>query len=445
MTDNTANLTRPEWPSPLYGWYTAVVLLLAYTFSFVDRQVLNLLVTPIQADLQISDFQIALLQGPAFVLTYVLMSVPLGRLVDRFHRVTIMIGGLLAWSAATVACGLSRSFAQLGFSRLGVGAGEAAMTPAAWSVLSDTFPPEKLAGPISVYLMGPYLGAGLAMIAGAEVLDWSREAERIALPLIGELAPWQFTFVAVGLPWLLVAALLLSIREPTRKGRTSQTRDAPPWNSVFAFVSKHARIYAALLIGAPFIVVMLYGLQGWIPTVMVRVYDWDLAQAGRVYGVVALLAGSGGVLTGPWVARRLEARGHADAPLRLATLAAAAAAVAMALLPWQSDAHAGLACVALASFFVTLPLALVASALQLVTPNEMRGVVVGAYVVTTNVIGLALGPTLVAASTDYLFRDPGAVAWSLALVSAVAGPIAVVILAFGMKPYTRRMAEMAGR
>lgn len=445
MTDNTANLTRPQWPSPLYGWYTAVVLLLAYTFSFVDRQVLNLLVTPIQADLQISDFQIALLQGPAFVLTYVLMSVPLGRLVDRFHRVTIMIGGLLAWSAATVACGLSRSFAQLGFSRLGVGAGEAAMTPAAWSVLSDTFPPEKLAGPISVYLMGPYLGAGLAMIAGAEVLDWSREAGRIALPLIGELAPWQFTFVAVGLPGLLVAALLLSIREPARKGRASQTRDAPPWNTVFAFVSKHARIYAALLLGAPFIVVMLYGLQGWIPTVMVRVYDWDLAQAGRVYGVVALLAGSGGVLTGPWVARRLEARGHADAPLRLATLAAAAAAVAMALLPWQSDAHAGLACVALASFFVTLPLALVASALQLVTPNEMRGVVVGTYVVTTNVIGLALGPTLVAASTDYLFRDPGAVAWSLALVSAVAGPIAVAILAFGMKPYARRMAEMAGR
>ena len=445
MTDNVPDLTRPEWPSPRYGWYTVVVLLLAYTFSFVDRQVLNLLVTPIQADLEISDFQIGLLQGPAFVLTYVLMSVPVGRMVDRFHRVAIMIGGLLAWSAATVACGLSRSFVQLGFSRLGVGAGEAAMTPAAWSVLADTFPPEKLARPISVYLMGPYLGAGLAMIAGAEVLDWSREAERIVLPLIGELAPWQFTFVAVGLPGLLVASLLLSIREPARKGRTSQTRDAPPWKTVFAFVRKHARIYVALLIGSPFIIVMLYGLQGWIPTVLVRVYEWDLAQAGRVYGVVALLAGSGGVLTGPWVARRLEAWGHADAPLRLAAIAAAAAAIAMALLPWQSSPYAGLACVALASFFVTLPLALVASALQLVTPNEMRGVVVGTYVVTTNVIGLALGPTLVAASTDYLFGDPGAVAWSLALVSVVVGPIAIVILAIGMKPYARRIAEMAVR
>ena len=445
MTHSAPNPIRPDWPSPLYGWYTVAVLLLAYTFSFVDRQILNLLVTPIQADLGISDFQIGLLQGPAFVLTYVLMSVPVGRLVDRFHRVTIMAGGLLAWSAATVACGLSRSFAQLGFSRLGVGAGEAALTPAAWSVLSDTFPPEKLARPISVYLMGPYLGAGLAMIAGAEVLDWSREAGRIALPLVGELAPWQFTFVAVGLPGLLIATMLLSIREPARKGRTRATGDAPPWSAVFSYVRRHARIYVALLIGSPFIIVMLYGLQGWIPTVMVRVYDWDLAQAGRVYGVIALLAGSGGVLTGPWAARRLEARGHADYPLRLAVIGAAGAAVAMALLPWQSSPYAGLACVALASFFVTLPLAVVASALQLVTPNEMRGVIVGAYVVTTNVIGLALGPTLVAASTDYLFGDPAAVAWSLALVSVAVGPAAIAILSVGMKPYARRIPEMTGR
>lgn len=442
MSVNSLKSTHSEWPSPLYGWYTVFVLLLAYTFSFVDRQVLNLLVTPIQADLEISDFQIGLLQGPAFVLTYVLMSVPVGRMVDRFHRVAIMIGGLVVWSAATVGCGLSKSFPQLMLSRLGVGAGEAALTPAAWSVLSDYFPAERLARPISVYLMGPYLGAGLAMIAGAEVLDWTGEANRIALPLVGDLAPWQFTFVAVGLPGLLIAAVLASVREPARKGRSIAGSQVPPWREVFAYVSAHARIYVALLVGAPFIIVILYGLQGWTPTIMVRVYEWDLAQAGRVYGVVALLAGSGGVLTGPWLARRLEARGYADYPLRLAVISAVGAAVALAMLPWQSNPYAGLSCVALGSFFVTLPLALVASALQAVTPNEMRGVVVGVYVVTANVIGLALGPTLVAACTDYLFQDPAAVAWSLALVSVAVGPIAIAILLVGMKPYVRHMAEM---
>ena len=445
MSDSAQFPSRSEWPSPLYGWYAVLVLLVAYTFSFVDRQVLNLLVTPIQADLGISDIQISLLQGPAFVVTYVLMSVPVGRMVDRFHRVSIMIGGLLAWSAATVACGLSRSFAQLMASRLGVGAGEAALTPAAWSVLSDCFPPERLARPISVYLMGPYLGAGLAMIAGAEVLDWTGEAGRLALPFVGELAPWQFTFVAVGLPGLLIAAFLATIGEPVRKGRASTTRDAPPWNRVFDYVGQHARIYLALLIGAPFIIVILYGLQGWTPTIMVRVYDWDLSQAGRVYGVIALVSGSGGVLTGPWAARRLEAMGHADHPLRLAVISAAGAALALAFLPWQSNPFGGLACVALGSFFVTLPLALVASALQSVTPNEMRGVVVGTYVVTTNVIGLALGPTLVAACTDYLFEDPAFVAWSLSLVSVTVAPIAIAILMLGMKPYAQRMSNFEAR
>ena len=437
--------TRSDWPSPLYGWYATLVLLLAYTFSFVDRQVLNLLVTPIQADLSITDVQISLLQGPAFVVTYVLMSVPVGRLVDRFHRVGIMIGGLLAWSAATVACGLSRSYPQLMLSRLGVGAGEAALTPAAWSVLSDSFPPERLARPISVYLMGPYLGAGLAMIAGAEVLDWSAGADRVVLPLAGALAPWQLTLVAVGLPGLLIAAILATVREPKRKGRTRAAGEAPPWIEVVGYLRRHARIYLALLIGAPFIIVVLYGLQGWVPTIMVRVYDWDLAQAGRVYGLVALVAGSGGVLTGPWAARRLEALGHADAPLRLAIVSAAGAAVALAFLPWQADPYLGLASVALGSFFVTLPLALVASALQLVTPNDMRGVVVGVYVVTTNVIGLALGPTLVAACTDYVFRDPSAVAWSLALVSVGVGPVAVAFLVSGLKPYAQRVATIANQ
>ena len=444
MSENPPVSPRSEWPSPLFGWYAVLVLLVAYTFSFVDRQVLNLLVTPIQGDLGLSDFQIGLLQGPAFVVTYVLMSVPVGRMVDRFHRIAIMVGGLLAWSAATVACGLSKSFGQLAASRLGVGAGEAALTPAAWSVLSDCFPPERLARPISVYLMGPYLGAGLAMIAGAEVLDWTGEAERLALPLVGEVAPWQFTFVAVGLPGLLIAALLATVREPARRGRAGPDRSAPPWNRVFGYVRRNGRIYVALLVGAPFIIVVLYGLQGWTPTIMVRVYDWDLAQAGRIYGTVALVAGSGGVLTGPWAARRLEAMGHADYPLRLAVISAAAAALALAFLPWQANPYAGLACIALGSFFVTLPLALVASALQAVTPNEMRGVVVGTYVVTTNVIGLALGPTLVAACTDYLFEDPALVAWSLSLVCIGVAPIAIGLLIPGMKPYAARMADAAG-
>lgn len=434
-TDLSAPTGTEQWPSARRGWTTTFILLVAFTFSFVDRQVLNLLVEPIQADLGISDTQISFLQGLAFVLTYVSMSVPIGRLVDKFNRIAIMIGGVLVWSATTIACGLSQNYTQLMLARLGVGAGEAALTPAAWSVLADYFHPDKLARPISVYLMGPYLGAGIAMIAGAEVLDWTREVDTVSLPLFGTLAPWQFTFIAVGLPGLLVAGLLASIREPARKGRTGVTTAVPPWSEVWAYLWQHRRIYIALHLGVPFIVVMLYGLQAWIPTVMVRVYEWDLADAGRVYGMIALLAGSGGVLSGPFISRWLEQRGVLDAPLRIAMVAAIAATACLLALPWQNDAHWGLACVAGASFSVTMPLALITSVMQQVTPNAMRGVVNGLYVVTTNVVGLALGPTLVAASTDFIFADPKAVAKSLGLVSLFVGPVAIALLFVGRKAY----------
>ena len=428
------------WPNPRYGWYVTFTLLLAFTFSFVDRQVLNLLVQPIQQDLGISDTQISLLQGLAFVFTYVGLSVPIGRMVDRFNRVAIMIGGVVVWSATTVACGLSRTYTQLFAARLGVGAGEAALTPAAWSVLSDYFPPQRLPRPISVYLMGPYLGAGIAMIAGAEVLDWSRQTESIALPLLGQLAPWQFTFIAVGLPGILISALLMTVREPARKNRQRST--APPWADIRRYLRRNWRIYLSIHVGTPCIVVMLYGLQGWIPTVMVRVYEWDLAQAGRIYGLVAMLAGAAGVLSGPTVARALRARGQGDQSLRIAAGAGLAATGSLLLLPWQADPYAGLACVFGASFFVTLPLALMTSSMQLVTPNDMRGVVSGLYVVTTNVIGLALGPTLVAAATDYVFADPKAVAKSLALVAAAIGPLAAGLLLQGHRAYTDRVRAL---
>ncbi len=421
------------YPSPIYGWYVTFVLLLGFTFSFVDRQVLNLLVEPIRADLDITDTQISFLQGFAFATTYILASIPIGRMVDRFNRVRIMIGGVLFWSATTIACGLSRNYWQLLLARTGVGAGEAALSPAAWSVLADCFHPDRLSRPISVYLMGPYIGAGIAMIAGAEVLDFTRAAGAIDVPLLGTLAPWQFTFIAVGLPGIVIAALIATIREPTRTGRKEAGHVVPPMREVWAHMRAHRRIYIALHLGVPFIIVMLYGLQSWTPTIMVRVYGWDLADAGRTYGLIALVSGSGGVLMGPGIARLLERRGHGDATLLVAMVAAASAALCLIALPLQGSATRALVCIAGAGFSVTLPLALVTSTMQLVTPNEMRGVVNGAYVVTSNVTGLALGLTLVALCTDYVFADPSAVARSLALVSMVVGPIAIALLYSGRK------------
>ena len=437
-----SRLEGDRWPSPARGWYVTFVLLIGFTFSFVDRQVLNLLVEPIRADLGLTDTEISLLQGFAFVLTYVSLSVPVGRMVDRFNRVRIMIAGILAWSATTIACGMARNFSQLLVARMGVGAGEAALSPAAWSVLADYFHPDRLARPISVYLMGPYIGAGIAMIAGSAVLDWTAEVDAVAVPLLGALAPWQFTFVAVGLPGILIAALFATVREPRRRGR-QDSAGVPPWAEVASYLKGNRRIYIALHVGVPFIVVMLYGLQAWVPTILVRVFDMDLATAGRQYGLVALLAGSAGVLTGPFVERWLRARGDGGAPLRVGMIGAVSATVCLVALSRVDTPTQALAAIAGASFSVTLPLALITTVMQHVTPNAMRGVVNGLYVVATNVLGLALGPTLVAATTDFVFADPKAVADSLAVVAMVVGPVAAILLWSGIGAYRARQATGA--
>lgn len=433
MQDTAKEVERPvAW----VAWYATVVLTLAYTFSFVDRQVLNLLVQPIKQDLQLTDTSISFLQGLAFVIPYVLMSVPIGRLVDKFNRILVLIGGVLVWSVATFACGLAGNYSQLLAARMGVGVGEASVTPAAWSLLADYFTADKLARPVSFFLMGPYLGGGLALIGGAAVLDWSASFGEISLPLIGAVSTWQFTFMVVAVPGIVIAALLASLPNPARQHLEAKGQDTPPapsWREVGRFLREHARIYLAVLLGVPFLVVVLYGLQGWVPTILVRVYDWDLASAGRIYGTLALVAGSAGVLSGPVVGAWLQRRGHADYPLRLAAGSAVAIALSMVALPWQTHGTGALVCIGLASFFVTLPLALMTFVTQTVTPRDMRGVLAGMYVVGTNVIGLGLGPTLVAGTTDYVLRDPDQVHLSLTIVSVCVAPIAGLLLFSGMR------------
>ena len=427
-----------DWPSEKKGWYVTFVFLFAFIFSLIDRQILNLLVIPIQNDLLLSDTQISLLQGFAFVITYVLLSVPIGRLVDKFNRIKIMISGVVVWSITTFTCGLSRNFYELLFARMGVGAGEAALSPAAWSVLADYFRPERLSFPISIYLMGPYLGAGLAMILGAYVLDLTSGREAIYIPLIGSLAPWQITFIIVSLPGIIITGLLLSVKEPKRKNIKSNSEKIPNWSEVISFMLLNKRIYTSLHIATPFLVIMLYGLQAWSPTILVRVYDWELSDAGRVYGLIALFFGSTGVISGPFLSKVLKNLSISSSSLKVCVLGVSLAGISISLLPFQNDSFYALICIAIASFCIPLPLSLVTTIMQEVTPNPMRGVVNGMYVVSTNVIGLAIGPFLVAFGTDYIFNDPNLIAYSLSLVAVIVAPIGSILFCIGIKEYREK-------
>ena len=419
-----------------YGWYVAFVLLIGFTFSFIDRQVLNLLVVPIQNDLNITDTQISALQGLAFVLTYVGLCIPIGRLIDKSHRVTVMIIGLLIWSIATIACGFSKNYVSMFIARMGIGAGESTVHPGSISILGDYFDSNKIASPMSIYLLGPYLGAGIAMIFGAQVLDWTSQMDNVIIfPLIGEIAPWQLTFIAVGLPGILIAGLFLTIREPQRKIQESESIEVPSFSKVIQYIKNNWEVYGAIIIGNSCLIILLYGLQSWVPTMLLRVYEWDLVQSGRVYGSIAMLAGSAGVLSGPFVLRYMS-KINVNAPhFKLAIIGITMATFSLVLLPFQSNVNIALVFVTMASFFVTLPLAGTSSAMVIVSPNRIRGVITGIYVVVTSVFGLVLGPFLVASSTDFIFQDTNAVAKSLALVSVLVSPVGIFFMFKGINSF----------
>lgn len=442
--DASETLSASGYPASSTAWYITLLLTLVFIFSFIDRQILNLLVGPIQQDLGLSDTEMSLLQGLGFVATYVILSIPIGRLVDTRSRIGIIAGGIAVWSVATAACGMVKSFGAMFVARAGVGIGEATLTPAAWSLLADYFPPHRRSLPFSIFLMGPYLGVGTAMVLGSLLMNTLGALGPFSLPFVGTLAPWQLTFLVVAAPGIPFTVLMLLVREPRRQGLLpgSSGPSAAAFPDILAWVRRHLPVYTALLLGVPCIVLVLYGLQAWIPTYLVRVHAMTLGEAGTQYGIVALVTGSLGVLSGPGAARLLERAGYSDAQLRVAVIALLLMCPGLAGLAFAPSSGTAIACIGLVSYLVPLPLALVATALQAVTPNQMRGVVVGTYVVTTNVIGLALGPSLVALSTDYLFGKPEAVGKSLALVGSVIAILGVILIGRGLGPFRTLQAEL---
>ncbi|WP_426036590.1 spinster family MFS transporter [Brevundimonas sp. DC300-4] len=425
------------WPHSGWAWFAVAALMVAYTSSFIDRQILTLLVQPIRADLTITDTQFSLLAGIAFSLFYTVMGVPLARLADRGSRRWIIFWGIVVWSVMTVACGLANSFWALFAARIGVGIGEAALSPAAYSMISDYFPPRQRARALAVYSMAPYLGAGLALMIGGAVIDAIAQAGAMQLPFVGELAPWQQTFVIVGAPGLLIAALFIIVREPPRHGVTRSGVQA----GVLKYMWSRKSTFYVLIMAFS-----IFGMAGisylaWAPAVLIRQHGMTPAEVGFAYGVVLLAAATPGVLVGGWMTDWFASKGRTDAPVRVAILALIASlpfAVAMPLMPTQGMAIAALAGF---SFFAGVMNSLPATALQAVAPNQLRAQITAIYFLIGNLISLGLGPTIVAAISDNFLGGDENIGLSLAIVSGVTITLASFLLGRALKPFRDSVEE----
>lgn len=437
-----------EWPNPLYGWYVVGVLMLAYTNSFIDRQILSLLIQPIREDLQISDTQVSLLAGIAFSLFYTLLGVPIARLADQHNRKRIILTGLAVWSVMTAACGLAKNFWHLFSARIGVGVGEATLSPAAFSIIADYFPKHQLARAFSVYSMGVYLGAGLAMVIGGAVLHLVLESGAVEFPILGVVKPWQMTFFWVGLLGLPIFLLLLTVREPLRRGMVEATvaeaRDASSTAALTTFLHNNVQTVSYHFLAFSLIGIAITGFMVWTPTLFIRTWGWEAGDIGLAYGTIMLIFGTAGVYSGGHLADRLERHGYRDAILRAASLAAFLALPFATATPLMPSAELALICLALTSYFMAIPQGLPAAALQVITPNPLRAQMTALYFLVGNMVALGLGPTLMALVTDFVFEDPQKLRYSMAVVSATVLPLGGIMGFLALKPFreSRRRADL---
>ena len=427
--------------SLIYAWYVVLVLLLAQAFSFLDRMIMGLLVGPIRESFQISDTQYSLLAGLAFSLFYAVMGLPLARIADRGSRRNLIAAGIIVWSAMTAMCGLARGFWTLFLGRVGVGVGEATLAPGAYSMISDYFPRTLLARALSVYMIGVTLGSGLAYMLGGAVVAYVSDMDQLVVPMLGEMHGWQLTFFIVGLPGILVALLLLgTVREPPRQGVSADSTDSIPLGEVVAYLWTRRAAYGGHIIGVSIFIMVVYALNLWGPTYLIRTFGYSAAQAGWVFGLVMIIAGTAGLLLAGTLADAWLQRGTQDAYVRVILISIAALLPCAVLLGFTDSDLVGITMLGLAVFFSAFQGGLSSGTLQLMTPNRMRGQVTAVFQLVANLIGLGLGPTVVAATTDYVFGYDEAIGKSIALSAALLCPLGGFIL-WRSLPAIRRQLE----
>ncbi|MFR0713967.1 spinster family MFS transporter [Enterobacterales bacterium BD_CKDN230030183-1A_HGKHYDSX7] len=426
-----------------YEWYVVILCMVAYIFSFVDRQILALMIEPIKADLQLTDTQFSLLHGLAFSLFYAFMGMPIAYLADRFSRPRIIALGVIFWSIATAACGLSKNFVQMFLARIGVGVGEAALSPSAYSMFSDMFPKEKLGRAVGIYSIGSFVGGGVAFLVGGYVIAMLKDAQTIEVAFLGAMKAWQLAFFIVGLPGVIVGLLIwLTVRDPQRKGAQldadGKVRKVRLTHGL-RFIGRHRATFACHYLGFSFYAMALYCMLSWTPALYIRKFGMSPEQAGFMLGSILLLANTTGVVFGGWLTDHLAKRGRSDAAMRTGVIGAVGMIVPAALYSQVDQLWLSVTLLVPAMFFASFPMPASTAAMQILSPNQVRAQVSAVFLLISNLLALGLGTTLVALITDRYFGVPAAVGSSMSIVSVFASFLAIVLLAKGCKCFRASM------
>jgi MFS family permease len=393
-----------------------LILVLAYTLNFLDRQIIGILAIPIKTELALSDSQLGLMGGLAFALFYTLLGIPVARFADRANRTWIITAAIGLWSLMTAACGFVHSFAQLFLARMGVGVGEAGGVAPAYSLICDYFPPTARARALSVYSFGIPIGSAIGIVAGGYITT---------------LMSWRMAFIVVGIPGLIVAPLLkLTVREPARGAydEAQAAQGAPPLRAVIATLASKPSFWL-LSLGSAAASMMGYGLFFWMPSFLVRSFHLQLLQASLGFGALLLVGGIFGIWLGGFIADRYGQK-------RKATYALIPAFAFLATIPfYAAGVLSATLWVSVAALLVPTALGLawlgpIIAAMQQLVPAAMRATTSALFLFINNLIGIGLGSTLIGLLSDTLRVRAGVESLRYAILAGTGFYVVAAILYF---------------
>jgi MFS family permease len=415
------------------------VLLFFYTLSYCDRYILTMLVGPIKQDLLLSDFQMSLILGPAFALAYGVFGLPLGWAADRHPRRWVITIGVVLWSVSTVATGLARGFASMLMARACVAVGEAALSPAAYSLIGDKFPPHRIATASSIYQMGVKLGSAAAFSVGAIAIAIAPRLPDISILGMHAGHAWQKVCLLLGAPGIVLALLTFTFSEPVRRGSRSDGT-AEQDHKLLPFLRAHWRVVLPMVIGFSMISICAFSLTAWVPTYLTRRFGWTPVQYGPMLSIISVVAAATLVVKG-LIIDRLYAKGTSDIYLRFYTWLLLGTFPFAALTFFTTNVYVFYACYAVVQIVAIPVMIYVSPTVQVLAPNQLRGQLIGMFLMIFTLLGLGVGPTFVGALTDFVFGSEDKLGYSLGCVLLTGMPIAWISIRLSLSHFRRAIAD----
>lgn len=432
------------YPSSTYAWGMVVLLTIAYISSFIDRYIFGLLAQQIKQDLALTDTQIGMVGGLAFAVFYAVSGVFLGWLADHKRRTYIVGFGIIVWSLATAASGLAKNYWQLFMARVGVGIGEATLSPCAMSMIADSFPSKKRGKPIAVYTSALVLGAGFANLLSAAIIDWTIKSPEVAVPLLGNMAPWQLTFLIVGLPGLLISIPFFMLREPARRQiEEDENSDLGTGNltDMFKYVSQRAGAFFGLMTIVCVMTVIAYSQGTWLPAMFERTWGWEPQTYGLVNGIILLTVSPITIFTTGWISDKWRVQGRGDAPFVLTAIGTLILVPTAVIAPLMPSGELAFFILGLNTVGISMVSCIGVAALLQLTPGKIRAQIVALYYMVISLVGAIIGPVGVGLLSDYVFGEDN-LRYAVAILPAVVGLIPLLMLPWVRNHYHVQMNRL---